>query len=444
MHMRVSGRAIRASGRKRLPVGPAAPVATAVAVLLVLVASSLPTLARSGSRASVLRAGSALSSGASLTSRNGTYKLDMQTDGNLVLYGLYGTGVVVWASNTPRHHGAFAVMKRDGNFVVYDHHRVIWASRSHGRGDAGPTLVVRDNGEVVIYSRAHRAIWQTGTLPPPPRLASFSSPPLPGEGAWYPAGRRVNGQFSVYETLLRPPGSSAEAGLAWMDTNLLRAALYSGSESPGYGPWRLTAPISRPAARTLVAAFNGGFKFPASEGGYYAEGRFAYPLRPGGASLVIYQDGRATVGEWGRDVRMTRGVVAVRQNLTLLVDGGRPVAGLNPYDTGVWGSTLGGIPNVWRSGVGVTARGALVYVTGPSLEITQLAALLVRAGCVRAMTLDMNPDWTVLATYDPPAAAGIASPANGQNLLAGMVQQPSTFFESWWARDFVTVSARWR
>lgn len=83
-----------------------------------------------------------------------------------------------------------------------------------------------------------------------------------------------------------------------MDTRLLRAALYSGSVSPGSGPWKLTAPISPAAARTLVAAFNGGFKFPATEGGYYAEGRLVYPLRAGGASLVIYANGDATVGQW--------------------------------------------------------------------------------------------------------------------------------------------------
>jgi hypothetical protein len=227
-----------------------------------------------------------------------------------------------------------------------------------------------------------------------------------------------------------------------MDPQLLRAQLYSGSLSPGEGPWTLTAPISPSAAKTLVAAFNGGFKFPATEGGYYAEGRLVYPLRQGGASLVIYRNGDATVGQWGRDVTMTSQVIAVRQNLTLLVDGGRPVSGLNAYDTSAWGSTLGGIPDVWRSGLGVTPDGALVYVSGPSLEITQLAALLVRAGCVRAMTLDMNPDWTVFAAYSPPTPQAPAAPANGADLLPGMVQQPYTFFESWWARDFVTMSAR--
>jgi hypothetical protein len=246
---------------------------------------------------------------------------------------------------------------------------------------------------------------------------------------------------AVYETTLRPPGSFVAAGIAWMDTRLLSGALYSGSESPGHGPWRLTAPIEPAAAQSLVAAFNGGFKFPASNGGYYAEGRVAWPLVTGAASLVIYRNGNVAVGIWDRDVAMTPNVIAVRQNLTLLVDDGQPAPGLNPYDTSAWGSTLGSIPNPWRSGVGVTADGALVYVAGANLEITQLAALLVRAGAVRAMELDINPAWPTFATYDP-APGTPASPANGTDLVSGMEGQPDRFFDVWWARDFITMSAK--
>jgi hypothetical protein len=127
--------------------------------------------------------------------------------------------------------------------------------------------------------------------------------------------------------------------------------------------------------------------------------------------------------------------------VTLLVDGGQAVAGLNPYDTSVWGFTLGGIPNVWRAGVGVTANGALVYVYGPDMEVTQLAELLVRARTVRAMTLDINPDWTVFVTYKAPPGAP-ASAANGSSLLPGTIQGPATFFDPSWSRDFITMSAR--
>ncbi|MGA3354216.1 MAG: phosphodiester glycosidase family protein [Acidimicrobiales bacterium] len=406
--------------------------------LTVLVPSAATASGRS-SHGSRLRPGSSLSSGSWLESPNGHYVLVMQRDGNLVLY---GESLPIWASSTASHPGATARMRRDGNLVIFQGSDSIWSSGTDRAGDAGSVLVLDNGGAMIIDSRAGKALWRTVSLSPPGALQPFSPPPVSGEGVWHAAGRLVNGQVAIYETLLRPPGSTTVTGVAWMDPRLLRAALYSGSSSPGSGPWNLTAPIGPSAARTLVAAFNGGFKFPASEGGYYAEGRLVYPLRVGGASLVIYANGDATVGQWGRDVTMTSQVIAVRQNLTLLVDNGRAVPGLNPLDTSVWGSTLGGIPNVWRSGLGVTANGALVYVTGPSLEITQLAALLVRAGCVRAMTLDMNPDWPVFATYNPPAPTGLATAANGQGLLSGTVQGPFTFFEPSWARDFITMSAR--
>ena len=88
------------------------------------------------------------------------------------------------------------------------------------------------------------------------------------------AGRAARGgQPAVYETLLVPPGGTERAGIAWMDTSLLSARLYSGSLSPGGGPYKYTAPVARTAASSLVAAFNGGFKMKDAHGGYYTEGR---------------------------------------------------------------------------------------------------------------------------------------------------------------------------
>ena len=137
---------------------------------------------------------------------------------------------------------------------------------------------------------------------------------------------------------------------------------------------------------------------------------------------------------------MSPDVASVRQNLDLLVDGGKPVPGLNATDTTRWGATLGDQIYVWRSGVGVTADGALVYVGGPGLNITSLADLLVRAGAVRAMELDINTDWVNFASYNPATRRGAASAANGTDLLPDMVGTPSRYFTTWWARDFITMS----
>jgi len=302
-----------------------------------------------------------------------------------------------------------------------------------GRG----ARTIRDSPRSSVVGQSVAAV----RFPAPKALHPFGNA-TPDEGRWRRAGRLVRGHPAVYETTIGLPDNPAVlAGVAWMDTKLLRARLYSGSLSPGGLFWRYTAPVSPALARTLVAAFNGGFLLNVSGGGYLSEGHLVAPLRVGAASLVIYADGSSTVGEWGRDASMSPRVVAVRQNLTLLVDHGRPVPGLNPADYSAWGYSLGKIANQWRSGLGVTADGALVYVAG-QMNIVDLAKVLARAGAVHAMTLDMNPLWTVFATYAPAGANGVASASNGTDLLPTMYQTPARFFQPTYSRDFVTMSAR--
>ena len=74
---------------------------------------------------------------------------------------------------------------------------------------------------------------------------------------------------------------------------------------------------------------------------------------------------------------------------------------------------------VWRSGVGITADGALVYVGGPGLNITDLADLLVRAGAVRAMELDINTDWVNFSAYRPAHACGAGHAVRRDRASAG-------------------------
>ncbi len=222
-------------------------------------------------------------------------------------------------------------------------------------------------------------------LPAPESLIPFTSPAPIGVGGWTAVGRRVDDTAAVYETTLVPSGSSQAVGIAWMDTHLLSAQLYSGSKSPGGGPYQFTAPIQPAQAATLVAAFNGGFMMNAAQGGYYTEGRTVVPLIAGAASLVIYANGSVTVGAWGADVSMASDVIAVRQNLIPLVANGQPTAQADSPDWQSWGATCGatscstavaGIENQWRSGAGVTADGALVYSAGPDLTPLQLAQVL--------------------------------------------------------------------
>ena len=310
------------------------------------------------------------------------------------------------------------------------------AAPSAGKAPANGTAVVR----IVTPG--------TAPLPGPAALLPFpGTPAYGGEGAWQPAGRLVAGSPAVYETLLVPPGGTKRAGIAWMDTSLLSARLYSGSLSPGGGPYKYTAPVAPAAASSLVAAFNGGFQMKDAHGGYYTEGRMVRPLVLGAASLVIYANGAVTVGAWGSDVTMRPSVVAVRQNLFPLVVNGQPAARATTRTWRVWGGTcpcgpgLHGSEQQWRSGLGVTANGALVYVVGPVLTPVQVADLLVRAGAVRGMELDINPTWPVFASFKPATADGLAAAANGVQ-LTNTARGPATFFDPHYARDFITMSAR--
>ncbi len=300
-------------------------------------------------------------------------------------------------------------------------------------------------GEIrVPSSRSVAAGISVSHLPTPAPLRPFASPALPGEGEWSGVGRRVDGIPAIYVTTLRPDAvhTSYVAGVAWMDTKLLSATLYSGSWIPGGGPWPDTAPVRPSAARHLVAAFNAGFLMSDANGGYYTDHKMVYPLRVGAASFVVYRNGTSNVIAWGPHDRVSSNIVSVRQNLDLLVNNSKPVPGLQANDTSKWGATVGNAVYVSRSGLGVTADGALVYVGGPGLNITDLANLLVRAGAVRAMELDINVDWVNYSYYTPSTPNGLAGLINGTELISSMSGTPSRYFESWWARDFITMSAR--
>ena len=307
------------------------------------------------------------------------------------------------------------------------------------RTTAQVTTVSMTPSDTARTMRTHVMI---SPLKTPSNLLPFVRPNIVGEGVFRPAGRTVMGHSAIYTTSIQPADNPTTlAGVAWIDPKLLVARLYSGSLSPGGFFWKLTAPVSTTAAHTLVAAFNGGFLLKDSRGGYLSEGHQIGSLVPGAASLVIFKNGLMTVGEWGRDLRLSPSVSAVRQNLTLIVDHGAPVPGLSTTDTSRWGYSLNRVIDTPRSGLGVTASGALVYVEGEMNEV-DLARILVRAGAVRAMVLDMNPLWPVFATYQPSTPTGYATPSNGHDLTATMVQGPGRFFQSSYSRDFVTLSAR--
>ena len=102
--------------------------------------------------------------------------------------------------------------------------------------------------------------------------------------------------------------------------------------------------------------------------------------------------------------------------LNAVAGGGSFVAFPALLFTGV-GPVAANATNTLALWVGVTASGDLIYVVGPVLSPLMLADLLVRAGAVRGMQLDINPTWPVFASFKPAAPDGLAAPSNGARLV---------------------------
>ena len=150
-----------------------------------------------------------------------------------------------------------------------------------------------------------------------------------------------------------------------------------------------------------MAAFNSGFLMSGAHGGFSQDGRYVGRMRKNQASMVILRDGRATVGEWGRDIRFSPAVSSVRQNLALIVDHGRAVNGLTKNTNFAWGSRKSQLEYVWRSGLGVDAHGHLIYIAGDNFTLTTLASAFVQAHAVRAMELDIHFDMVTANLFAP-------------------------------------------
>ena len=336
-----------------------------------------------------------------------------------------GVRVVEWARD---HHMGGIVSTIEQSW--YAHHPPPTGGTPRGGIPRAP---------VTVASTPPRRVHAVKAPFKPPNIPPLVASPLHGEGVWQPSGRLVNGRPALWVTYLRPDAvhTSLLAGVAYFDMSHLAATLHAGTDVPGGGPWTNGAQIAATDYPRVIAALNSAFRLDNSGGGYYAEGRTVRPLVADRASFVSYANGRVDVGLWGRDDVVAPGVTAVRQNLGLIVDGGSLVPGLADANSSQWGGTVGNKIYVWRSGVGVDARGNLIYAAGPGLNVATLAEILRRAGCVRAMELDINSWWVTFAVYTADGHGGVQP----SNLLPSMIRSPSRYLSNS-TRDFIEIDTR--
>jgi hypothetical protein len=293
----------------------------------------------------------------------------------------------------------------------------------------------------VVVVRPSSSTAGTTTTAPKPKPKPKPAPPAfpqllpaatkPGPTNFVPA---VSWQGSTAAWIARTSG-----GLALMsfDQRLVGLRLHAGTSDPGGSGWRSGPDIGGAELGLLVAAFNGGFKLSTGAGGYQSYGRVGAPLSSGLGSIVTYSDGTTDIGAWHREVPSSgHAVISVRQNLSLLIDHGAPASSLGCIQC--WGATLGGVDAPARAGLGVTADRRLIWAAGEHVTPSALAGALLGARVVRAVELDINPEWVAGYLYGHRGGHGPLAPVP---VLSDQQGIPGQFLAPW-SRDFFTVVAR--
>lgn len=317
-----------------------------------------------------------------------------------------------------------------GNWLVdtAEHYYYGWKAPHKGGPQLASLPTVGLTASHRVHSRRPRAVW-------PPRIKPVFAKALPGEGVWEPTGPPVRGRPPVLVTTYRTEVDYPRvvAYVAWFDHTLTSTAYYPGRYEPPRAPVR--GPMEVPPGQRwrLLATFNSGFIYRDGSNGSSIGGTMLEPLKKGLATMVAYRDGRVDIESWqGGPVAGTTYAFA-RQSLPLIVRNGR----LNPLlnDSTAWGYTLGNAIRVWRTGAGIDRRGNLIYAAADSQTVTTLAKILQHAGAVRAMQLDINPEWPTLITYTH--HGGLVP-----NKVVPNYQQPATRYLVPDDRDFFAIYRR--
>jgi hypothetical protein len=266
-----------------------------------------------------------------------------------------------------------------------------------------------------------------------------------GEGVWSAYIQDAQGNNVAYRTFLQPDPTRPYTLVAMVAFDLSRTRLHFvlGTIEPagGSGPPRSGAiPATDRAANILLAAFNGGFKGHNGQFGAMADGVIALPPRDGLGTLVIYNNGRVGLGEWGSGLFMTPDVVAYRQNGPLVIQQGQinsRIFNNSPQD---WGYTVNDVSPTVRSGIGLSADGrTLFYFCGPSLSMQALAKTMQAAGAWNAIQLDINNYWTLFVKIQISGSKVIPEPLLPTLMVANLDRYLWNF-----SRDYFYITSSTR
>jgi hypothetical protein len=120
-----------------------------------------------------------------MNSDNGSFKLIMQDDGNLVISDI--NNKVLWASySNGRGVGPYRLMMQpDGNLVIYDkNNSAIWNTGTYNRGVGPYRLVMQDDANLVIYDANNGILWASNSVSQIPKPLPDSTLPVTWVDKW--------------------------------------------------------------------------------------------------------------------------------------------------------------------------------------------------------------------------------------------------------------------
>jgi hypothetical protein len=285
-----------------------------------------------------------------------------------------------------------------------------------------------------------------------PAIPPFGT--LEGEGVWQPYLSNAAGEVVGLRAFLQPDGERPYTIVAIVAFDLSKTNLHFvlGSEEPalpdgprGYG--FMAEADKQPG--TLLATFNGGFMASHGEYGAMADGLTVLPAKEGYATVVGGGDGerrgsheaasgRVQIGEWGNDISPDAEYQFWRQNARLITQNGVINERVYNGSAATWGSSLTGDVVTWRSALGLSKDGTVLYfAAGPSLSMPALADVMQAIGAHNSLLLDINETWVHFAAIRAENGELIAEPL----LSEGMGSNPDRYLRQS-QRDFFYVTVR--
>ena len=236
----------------------------------------------------------------------------------------------------------------------------------------------------------------------------YKSPKINGEGIWATTGAPVagDGRPLVYKTLFRPSVEfpNTIVYLAVFDMSRLKPRLFIGRTEPGIH--NISPTESQESLSKIVAITNAMWMQRHARGaGAIFRGAVIYPMVPGMATLVVYQDDSVDVLEWSDEIPLST-VKDARQLSHLILKNGKVVdkvvtnGKIADSEIGLGGSLIDpdGTSTMdrdyWylanRTAFGIRDDGNLVFAMGHHVSTKDLARALALAECKRAIHGDAN------------------------------------------------------